>query len=240
MKRVLVTGGSRGLGLALCRRLLAEGWEVTTTARRRTPELNALVNGSQGRLRFVDSDLSAPGGVRGLAKRAGTLDGFDGLVINAATGTDGLLTLLPESAIRQCVELNLVSAMLLTREVLKGMLARGAGGSLVFVSSVAARTGLSGLSVYAATKGALLAFSRALAREYGERGIRSNCVVPGFLDTEMSASLDAQKRARLVQRTPLGRLGRPEDVVGAVTFLLGDAASHVTGTELVIDGGLTA
>jgi 3-oxoacyl-[acyl-carrier protein] reductase len=118
------------------------------------------------------------------------------------------------------------------------MLARG--GSLVFVSSVAARTGFSGLSVYAATKGALVSFSKVLAREYGGRGIRSNCVLPGFLETDMSATLSVEQRERLRRRSPLGRLGAVGDVVGAVRYLLSDEARFVTGTELVVDGGFSA
>src|SRR5690606_6564358 len=134
----------------------------------------------------------------------------------------------------------LTSVMLLAREVIKGMLARGRGGSLVFISSIAARTGLSGLSVYSATKGGLLAFSRALSREYGARGIRSNCVLPGFLETEMSATLSEEARERLKRRTPLHRLGQAEDVAGLVFFLLSDDARHITGGEYVVDGGMTA
>ena len=139
---------------------------------------------------------------------------------------------------RQTLDVNLLAPMLLAKQVVKGMLPRG--GSLVFVSSVAAVTGLSGLTVYGATKGALVAFSRAVAREYGERGIRSNCVLPGFLETEMSASLEEAQRVRLRRRTALGRLGQVEDVVGAVSFLLSPAAAFVTGTELIVDGGMRA
>jgi 3-oxoacyl-[acyl-carrier protein] reductase len=240
VKQALVTGGSRGLGLAICQRLLAEGWSVTTTARHPSPEISATAARYPDRFRFVATDLSAPDGVTTLAHQALVLEGFDGFVANAAVGTDGLLTLLPESAIRNCIELNLLANILLAREVIKGMLARGSGGSLVFVSSVAARTGLSGLSVYGASKAALAAFSRALAREYGPRAIRSNCVVPGFLETDMSAPLPPAHRSTLARRTPLGRLGHPDDVVGAVSFLLGPDAAHVSGTEIVVDGGMTA
>jgi 3-oxoacyl-[acyl-carrier protein] reductase len=165
---------------------------------------------------------------------------MDAFIANAAIGTEGLLTLTSESDLRGCVELNLTSVMLLAREILKGMLARGSGGSLLFISSIAARTGFPGLSVYGATKGALLAFSRALAREYGGRGIRSNCVLPGFLETEMSATLPETARDRLKRRTPLNRLGQVEDVAGLVSFLLSDEARHVTGSEYIVDGGMTA
>ena len=129
--------------------------------------------------------------------------------------------------------------MLLAREAIKGMLTHG-GGSLIFIASVAARTGFSGLAVYGAAKGGLVSFSRALAREYGKRGIRSNAVLPGFLETEMSQSLPVAKRDRIVGRTALKRLGAAHDVAGVVTFLLSEQARYVTGTEIVVDGGLTA
>ena len=239
MKNLLLTGGSRGLGLAVCRRMLADGWRVVTVSRKPTPELERLMEEAGGRLEYIACDLGAPGAVGELSAKAGLLDGVDGFVANAAIGTEGLLTLLGEEAIRRTVEVNLTATMLLAREVVKGMLGSGKAGSLVFISSVAARTGFSGLSVYAATKGAIVAFSKTLAREYGRKGIRSNCVLPGFLDTEMSASLGEEQRKRLARRAALGRLGEVEDVTGAVRFLLSDEARYVTGTELVVDGGST-
>jgi 3-oxoacyl-[acyl-carrier protein] reductase len=105
---------------------------------------------------------------------------------------------------------------------------------------VAARTGFSGLSVYAATKGALGSFSRAVAREYGGRGIRANCILPGFLETEMSATLSASNKERIRRRTALRRLGTVDEVVGAVRFLLSEEARYITGSELTIDGGLAS
>lgn len=238
MKRVLVTGGSRGLGLAVCQDLLAAGWNVTTCSRHPTPAVEELRSTYPAQYSFYAADLSQPGAVEALANSARLIEGLDALVANAAIGTEGLLTLTSENAIRECLDVNLASTILLTRAVVKGMLARG--GSLVFVSSVAARTGFSGLGVYAATKGALVSFSKVMAREYGERGIRSNCVLPGFLETDMSATLPAEQRERLKRRSPLGRLGTVGDVVGAVRYLLSDEASFVTGTELVVDGGFSA
>ncbi|MCB1124958.1 MAG: SDR family oxidoreductase [Verrucomicrobiae bacterium] len=238
MKRALITGGSRGLGLALCDRLLSEGWEVVAVSRRTTAAFDKLRADSGGRLHHFSVDLADPDGVAQLTERAGLLEGLEAFVANAAVGTEGLLTLTSEAAIRETLEVNLTSTILLTRQVVKGMLGRG--GSLVFVSSVAARTGFSGLSVYAATKGALVAFSRSVAREYGSRGIRSNCVLPGFLETDMSASLSGNQRERLARRAALGRLGTVTDVVGSVSFLLSDESRFVTGTEIVIDGGSTA
>lgn len=238
MKRVLVTGGSRGLGLAICRRMLDDGWEVVTTSRRRSTELDELLSANPEKCRHIPADLAKPEAVEELAHEAGLLTGVDAFVANAALGTEGLLTLTSESAIRDCVSVNLISTILLTREVVKGMLNRG--GSLVFVSSVAARTGFAGLSVYSATKGALVSFSRSLAREYGKRGIRSNCILPGFLETEMSATLAPGQKDRVRRRTAVGRLGSVGEVVGLVGYLASGEAKYVTGTEFVVDGGLTA
>ena len=238
MKRILVTGGSRGLGLAICRQLLAEGHHVLTTSRTLSPDLAALQQQFGARLEHFTCDFAQAGEVLRLAQQTRLIDGIDAFVANAGLGTDGLLTLASESALRECVEVNLMANLFLAREVIKGMLERG--GSLVFISSVAARTGLSGLAVYSATKGALVSLSRAIAREYGERGIRSNCILPGFLETDMNQDADAETRARLARRTALKRLGQPEDVVGCVGFLISDAARYLTGAEIVVDGGMTA
>jgi len=239
-KRVLVTGGSRGLGAAICRRLLEEGWQVVTVSRRRSPVIEELEQTFPEGFSWTACDLGDGRALDEFCRTGGVLEGLDGFVANAAIGTDGLLTLLSEEEIRRTIEINLTSTILLTRQVVKGMLNRGQGGSVVFLSSVAAVTGLRGLSVYAATKAALLGFARALAREYGGRGIRFNCVLPGFLETEMTRGLEEGQRARLIRRTPLGRLGEVEDVVGAVVYLLSEEGRFVTGTEVVVDGGLRA
>ncbi len=240
MKRILVTGGSRGLGLALCRRLLDDGCEVATCSRKATPEIQELLDRYPGRLAHHPVDFLERDSVARLVSSARVLDGFDGFVANAAVGIDGLLTLTAESAIRELMELNLIAPMLLAREVIKGMLAARKEGSLVFVSSVAARTGMTGLAAYSAAKGGLVALARALAREYGSRGIRSNAVLPGFLETDMTATLESSDRDRLVRRTPLGRLGYADDPVGAIVFLLSGAAAFVSGAEIVVDGGMLA
>jgi len=236
--RVFLTGASRGLGLALAESLLEDGWDVVGTARKVTPGFEALGERYPGRLEFHAADLSDPGDVERLAGRAALVQGYDAFISNAGIGMDGLVTLLSPGAIQTGVQVNLLAPMLLARVAIKGMLARG--GSVVFVASVAARTGFSGLAAYGATKAALVGFSRGLAREYGSRNIRSNCILPGFLATEMTASLDERRQSQLRRRTPLGRLGDPGDVVGAVRFLLSAGGRHVTGTEITVDGGMTA
>jgi 3-oxoacyl-[acyl-carrier protein] reductase len=237
-RRVFVTGASRGLGLALTEALLVDGWQVVGTARKQSPALEALAVRFPGRFEFHSANLADPASVTQLVTDARLLDGYDAFISNAGIGMDGLVTLLSSDAIEEGVQVNLVTPMLLARAVLKGMLTRG--GSLLFIASIAARTGFSGLAAYGATKAGLVGFSRGLAREYGSRNIRSNCILPGFLATDMTASLDAPRQSQLQRRTPLGRLGDPSDVVGSVRFLLSDAARHITGTEVTIDGGMTA
>lgn len=238
MKRVLVTGGARGLGLAICRQLVEQDWRVLTCSRGASPELEELIQSQPDSIEFYPCDLASGEERKRLIEQAELLEGLDAFVANAALGTDGLLTMTNEVRIRECLEVNLTATILLAKDVIKGMLNHG--GSLIFISSVAARTGLAGLSIYSATKGALVSFSRSIAREYGERGIRSNCVLPGFLETGMSETLNAEQRERIVWRTPLKRLGQTGEVAQCVGFLLSDAAKFITGTELVVDGGMTA
>ena len=238
MKRVLVTGGSRGLGLEICRTLVEVGYEVASVSRKPSAGLEELAAKFPRQVQAHFADLSRPEDLPALSHALGVREGFDGFVANAAIGTEGLLTLTSKNRIEECLQVNLLSVILLSREVLKGMLSRG--GSLVFVSSITATRGYAGLSVYSATKGALLSFSRSLAREYGPRGIRSNCILPGFLETEMTGTLAHQDRERIQRRTSLQRLGQPEDVAGTVKYLLSDEARFVTGAEFVVDGGLTA
>lgn len=237
MPRVLITGGSRGLGLAICRRLLNDGWSVVSSSRTCPSAVHDLLDQYPDRFANHSIDFSQPDSARELARAVGTLDGFDGFVANAAIGVAGLLTLSSDEVIQRCIQVNLLAPMMLAREVIKGMIERG--GSVVFISSVAARTGLSGLTAYSAAKGGLQAFSRSVAREYGERKIRSNCVLPGFLDTEMSAELNTEERRRIANRTALRRLGASEEVAGLVAYLLSDEARYVTGAEFVVDGGFT-
>ena len=211
---------------------------MVTTSRHSTPELEALIAHSDGRLDHRRVDFGRGDELESFLGTGDFLEGYDGYVANAGVGTEGLLTLTSEKTLRACVEINLIAPILIARQVVKGML--GKGGSLVFIASVAARTGLSGLSVYAATKGGLVSFSRSLAREYGDRGIRSNSVLPGFLATDMTSTLASAQRERVARRTALRRIGAVEEVAGVVSFLLSDEARFVTGTEVVVDGGFTA
>jgi 3-oxoacyl-[acyl-carrier protein] reductase len=236
---VLVSGGSRGLGQALVKDLLAHGWRVATFSRTATPFIDesSLKHPHALFWRSVDaSDFAAARDfVNATTDRWGHLDG---LVNNAAISRDGLLTLQDEASIHQTLTINLESVIHLTRAGVRTMLPRRSG-SVVNISSIHALRGHAGVSVYSATKAALIGLTRSLAHEVGESGIRVNAVAAGFFESDMVAQLTQEQRRRIVQRTPLGRLGTAADVAGVVRFLLSAEANFLTGQTITVDGGLT-
>jgi len=243
-RTVLVTGGSRGLGLAIARKLAAAGYRVIALARKPTKELTAAIaqakRGRAGALHFVAFDLgnidAIPALVRDLRKQFGPLFA---LVNNAALGRDGALALMHNSQIEELIRLNTLAPIVLTKYAVRGMMSARAG-RIVNVASIIGFSGYSGLSVYAATKAAMLGFTRSLAREVGRLGVTVNAVAPGFLDTEMTHGLTAAQRAQVMRRSALRRLAGVDDVAEAVAFLLGDGAASMSGTVLTIDAGATA
>jgi 3-oxoacyl-[acyl-carrier protein] reductase len=247
MRNVVVTGGSRGIGLAIAKKLAASGYGVLAVARKRTDQLDAAIaeaakNGGGGEriIRFVPFDLGdldkIQSFVAGLRKSYGPIYG---LVNNAAIGTEGQLSLMPNVRIAELVHINTVAPIVLTKYMVRGMMADG-GGRIVNVASIVAFTGYSGLSVYSATKASLVGFTRSLAREVGRMGVNVNAVAPGFLETEMTGGMTDEQRAKVARRSALQRLPVVEDVSDAVAFLLGDGARSITGTVLTIDAGSTA
>jgi len=246
----IVSGGSRGLGLAIVERLLARGDRVATFSRSGSPALVALATAHPDRLLVEALDGSDSAAVIGFVRRVvERFGGVDHCIANAAIAHEGVLATTRDDEIDALLAVNVRGAIVLVRECVRQMLASDAGGgqlrsaerapgpSVTLVSSIVASRGSPGLSVYAATKAALEGFARSLARELGSRGIRVNCVAPGFLETDLSATLSADNRARIARRTALGRLGLPADVVGAVDFLTGPSAAFITGQVLSIDGG---
>ena len=240
MRNVLVTGGSRGLGLGIVRRLAAAGYRAIAVARKESDPLRSAMKDHPGSLRFAAFDLAEIDGiprlVRALRKEFGPIYG---LVNNAAVGFDGVLALMPTSQIEQLVRVNTLSPIVLTKHVVRSMMADG-GGRIVNVASVVGFTGYSGLSVYAATKASIIGFTRSLAREVGRMGVNVNSVAPGFVDTDMTRGLNAEQRQQIERRSALRRLPDIDDVACAVEFLLGDGAKNITGTVLTVDAGNTA
>jgi 3-oxoacyl-[acyl-carrier protein] reductase len=239
---VIVTGGSRGLGLAIVQRLLARGDCVATCSRSETDSIKAIQSDAKLADRFMFSAVDAADAdgirhfVRSVYDRFGSLTA---LVNNAAVAHDGVLATMPEESLDQMLQVNLRGALLFAKECSRLMLL-GEGGRIVSISSIVADNGFSGLAVYSATKAALLGMTRALARELGPKNIRVNAIAPGFLETDLSKSLSARQREQIVRRTPLGRLGKSDDIVPAVEFLLSPASAFITGQVLTVDGGATA
>ena len=243
MRNIVVTGGSRGLGLGIACRLASSGYRVIAVARKSTKEVEAAIaarRAEAGELHFVPFDLSDIKGIPGLVQKIRKQFGpIYGLINNAAVGTDGALALMQTSQIEELVRVNTVSPIVLTKYAVRSMLSEG-NGRIVNVASIIGFTGYSGLSVYGATKASMIGFTRSLAREVGRHGVNVNAVAPGFIETDMTRSLDEERRGRVARRSALRRLPDVGDVASAVEFLLGDGARNITGTVLTVDAGSTA
>jgi 3-oxoacyl-[acyl-carrier protein] reductase len=237
----LITGGSKGLGAGLVAAFLHAGYCVETCARSTTDTVRAWEEDPQckERFHFTGADLSDPADAERFVKAATARWGrIDVLVNNAGVAREGVIGLFGNDGIDEVVDLNLKGTIYVTRAAGRVMLARRSG-AIVNISSVIGLSGYRGLSVYGATKAALDGFTRALARELGSRGITVNSVAPGYLRTEMSHGLDEDQLGQISRRTPLGRLGEPDDVARTVLFLTDPANTFITGQVVVVDGGLT-
>jgi 3-oxoacyl-[acyl-carrier protein] reductase len=244
MRNVIVTGGSRGLGLAIAHRLTIEGYHAIVIARQKSDQLLSVMREAEqskpDSLHFVAFDLSNVNDIPNLVKRVRTDFGpIYGLVNNAAMSFDGVLATMHNSQIERLVRLNTLSPIVLTKYVVRNMMADG-GGRIVNIASIIGFTGYSGLSVYAATKASMIGFAGSLAREVGRLGININTIAPGFMDTDMTRSLGPERRAQIVRRSALCRFPQVEDVADAVEFLLGAKTKNITGTVITVDAGATA
>jgi 3-oxoacyl-[acyl-carrier protein] reductase len=244
MHNVLVTGGSRGIGLAIAQRLAGAGYNAIAVARRESDALREAIGAAtkqgNGGLHFRPSDLSEidaiPAFVKALRDEFGAIYG---LVNNAGIGTEGLLATMHNSEIEALIRLNVLSPVILTKYVVRHMMADGAG-RIINMSSIIASTGYNGLSVYGATKAAATGFTRSLAREVGKLGITVNAIAPGFIDTELTHDLGPEQRQRIAGRSALRRLPDVDDVARMVEYLLGEGGRNITGSVLTVDAGNTA
>ena len=244
MPNVIVTGGSRGLGLGIARALRAAGHDVIAIARRESAALaeamQATPEAGWGKLHFVPFDLGCIAEIPRLVKELRSTYGpVFGLVNNAGIGTSGVLATMRDTDIESLLRINTLSPIMLTKYVARGMMA-GSGGRIVNISSIVGATGYSGLSVYSATKASLVGFTRALARELGPLGVTVNAVAPGFIGTDLTQELGENQREKIARRSALRRMAEVDDVANAVAFLLSDRAKNITGTTLTVDAGNTA
>ncbi|MBP2435188.1 SDR family NAD(P)-dependent oxidoreductase [Bradyrhizobium elkanii] len=238
---VIVSGGSRGLGLALVRAFLASGRRVATFSRSPTPQIQALAAepAQHDRFHWEQVDGTNAAAIHDFVGAVGgKWEGIGALVNNAGIGADGLLTLMRQADVDRTISLNLGGTVLLTQACSKWMI-RANRGSIVNVSSVNAIRGHTGVAVYSATKAAVDGLTRSLARELGPRGIRVNSVAPGYFESDMVKELSDAARERIVRRTPLGRMAQISDITNVVQFLVSDLAAFVTGQVIVVDGGIT-
>jgi 3-oxoacyl-[acyl-carrier protein] reductase len=236
-----VTGGSRGVGAAVCRRLAAVGDRVFCIFRSHSVaagDLKAELEKAGLGLDLLKTDVTDPVAVEAAVARVNSEAGCVDILVNVAGGVDDRLLLRAGAEkVRETLDLNLASALTVCRAALPSML-RSKWGRIVNISSVVASMGNAGQSVYGAAKAGLEGFSRSLAREVGSRGVTVNCVAPGFIETEMTSGLEPELRQKALAATALGRSGSADEVAEAVAFLCSDGAGYITGTVLHVNGGM--
>ena len=238
---ILVTGATKGVGLAVSEAVLSCSPEGTVyaVARRQTKALTALAEAYPGRVKFKAFDLAAPEDIK-----ATLFDDFvthrvvlHGYVNNAATAYDDIITNLNLERLEMMYRVNVFSPFNITKYAIRNMLLHRTRGSIVHISSISVHTGYKGLAMYASTKGALEAFSKNTAREWGSIGVRSNCLVAGFMDTDMSASLSDEQKRRIYQRTALKQATQVESVAATTQYLLSSSSASITGQNIFVDSG---
>ena len=236
-KVALVTGGTRGIGRAIAQTLRGAGARVALTGRDAERARAAAAELGDGVAGF-GCELADPAQIEAaVAAAEAALGPIDILVNNAGLTRDQIVLRMSESDWDTVLDANLKGAFLAIRAVLKGMMKRKAG-RIINVTSIVGLTGNKGQANYAASKAGLIGLTKSVAKEYASRNILVNCVAPGFVETDMTGGLPVEARASLLQQIALGRLGRPEDIAGAVLFLASDMAAYITGQVLVVDGGM--
>jgi 3-oxoacyl-[acyl-carrier protein] reductase len=231
-KTAVVTGGSRGIGKAIALELGRAGASVVVGYRSGGEEAEVVAAEIRGRA--VQADVADPEQAKSLVDEAGEVDI---LVNNAGLTRDGLVARMPDDDWRAVLETNLSGTFYTCRAVARGMMRRR-GGAIVNITSVVGLRGNPGQTNYSASKAGIIGLTKALARELGSRGVRANAVAPGYVTTRLTDVISEEMRQLMLTNTPLGRLGSPEEIAGAVRFLCSDEASFITGEVLLVDGGL--
>jgi len=239
-KTVIVSGATRGLGLAIARLCADEGYKVIAVGRSMSDALKGVMQQYPDDVFYEAYDFNDLEGIHEFANSLVKKYGRPwGLVNNAALGHDGVLATLHERDISELISVNIEAPILFTKYLLRPMLINRSG-RIINISSVIASTGFNGLSVYAATKAALAGFTRSLAREVGKGGITVNNVAPGYMETDMTSGLQGEQLESIKRRSPLRRLAHVDDAAHMVCYLLSDKSSNITGTTMTVDAGGTA
>ena len=240
-KNVLITGASGGIGEAMCREFAKNGYNVVihyNSSEEAALKLQQEIE-SQYQVKAVPikADLRNRDEVKALARKATAILGnTDVLINNAGVAYLTLFQTADDNKVRELFDINLMSAMNLTKEILPSMI-RNKSGRIINISSMWGIAGASCEVHYSASKSALIGFTKALAKEVGPSGITVNCIAPGYIDTKMNSSIDDESVAEIVEATPMGRKGRPEDVSALAVFLAGENADFITGQVISVDGG---
>ena len=236
-KKVLLTGASGGLGKAIAIELAKNGADICLTGRNQV-ELKDLQKTIGGKTEVVLSDLSNPTGINDLANTAQEKMGqIDILINNAGITRDNLFMRMSDDDWNDVMNINLNSIFKLTKLLIKGMIKRRFG-RIINITSVIGVAGGAGQSNYSASKAGIIALSKSLAQEVGSRSVTVNSIAPGFIETNMTAGLNDDRKEQILESISMGRLGKPEDISGAVCFLASDKASYITGQTLHINGGM--
>ncbi len=240
MKLIVVTGASKGLGLAICTRLLNENYKVVGISRSQTKEFEALQKEFPETLFREAYDFANTDDIQNLVRTITKAHGnIYGLINNAALGHDGVLGTMHETQIKELISVNVEAPILITKYASRSMLMK-LQGRVINIGSIIASTGFNGLSVYGATKASMSGFTKSLARELGKAKITVNTIAPGYMATAMTSGLEGEKLKSIERRSPLGHLATVEDVAGTVSYLLSDDAKNITGTTITVDAGSTA
>lgn len=236
---ILVTGVSKGVGLEVVNVLLREGHTIYGVSRTKTVELEILLNSFPNNMFHIEFDLENTTDIPNVIFKnfINNKIHLHGFVNNAAFAYDDIITNLNLNMLEKMFRINTFSPMLATKYAIRNMIVNKVKGSIIHISSISVHTGYKGLAMYASSKGALEAFSKNTSREWGEKGIRSNCIVAGFMETNMSSTLSDDQKNRIYNRTSLKKPTEINSVAETIAFLLSDKSSSITGQNIFIDNG---